>query len=312
VQKKADDSWPQIAVVGAGAVGGYFGGLLVLAGAPVIMIGRPQFVEAVKSGGLVVETTEGERRLSVTASTAMRDAAKADVILLCVKTSDTANVAKALAEVIKAGARVVSLQNGVDNVERIRETSGLEALAAVVYVAVSVVRPGHIKHLARGDLVVGPEARDIAELFARAQVRCGVSNNIEAELWTKLATNCALNALSALARAPYGRIVESSEGRDFMNAIVDEVFSVAQAAGIKSPNFTQGGLRKAAFNLADQMPTTMSSTAQDLWRGKKTEIDSLNGYVSRRGAELGLATPANDVLRNLIKLSEQGGAADSD
>lgn len=305
MQKKPDSSWPQIAVVGAGAVGGYFGGLLAHAGAPVVMIGRPQFVEAVKFGGLVVETTEGDMHLSLTASTAMRDAANADVILFCVKTGDTANVAQALAGVIKAGARVVSLQNGVDNVERIRKTSSLEALAAVVYVAVSVVRPGHIKHLARGDLVVGPEARDIAELFARAQVRCVVSDNIEAELWTKLATNCALNALSALARAPYGRIVESSEGRDLINAIVDEVFSVGQAAGIKSPNFNQDSLRRATFNLADQMPTTMSSTAQDLLRDKKTEIDSLNGYVSRRGAELGLATPTNDVLRNLIKLSEQ-------
>ncbi len=300
-----ENVWPRIAVVGAGAVGGYFGGMLARAGAPVTMIGREAFVEAIAEEGLLLESEQGKSLVRVTASTQVAAAGDADLVLFSVKTCDTLETAKTLASVLKRGAVVVSLQNGVDNVERIHQAAGIDAVAAAVYVAASVVEPGYIRKLARGDLVVGPEGRTIAEIFVRAQIPCRISENIAGELWRKLACNCALNAVSALARAPYGRIIESVEGRGLVDAIVDEVFAVARAARIVSPDFENPQtLRAAAANLAREMPTTLSSTASDLLHGKRTEIDSLNGYISQRGAELGVATPVNDTLCALVKLAE--------
>jgi 2-dehydropantoate 2-reductase len=300
-----NDAWPQITVVGAGAVGGYFGGMLAAAGAPVVMVGRRPFVDAVNAEGLLLETQAEKKRITVAASADIAAASEADVILFSVKTNDTATAAQALGSVMKPGAIVLSLQNGVDNVERIREAAGINTLAAAVYVSASVVQPGHVRHLARGDLLVGPEAKSFSELFMRAHVPCQVSKNLIAELWAKLACNCALNAVSALARVSYGRIIEHPKGHSIIDAIVDEIFAVARATGIKSANFeTPEALRAVVLNLAREMPTTLSSTAQDLLRGKPTEIDSLNGYISRRGAPLGVPTPVNETLSALIKIFE--------
>lgn len=269
------------------------------------MIGRPAFVEAVQAQGLVIETPNGEVRAPVTITSKMSGAAEADVVLFCVKTSDNSVAAQELAGVLKPQAQVLSLQNGVDNVEQIRKASGIQALPAVVYVAASVVAPGRIRHLGRGDLVVGREARDLAHVFTRAEVPCRISDDLGAELWTKLATNCALNAISALARIPYAKIIGETNGRALVCALVDEVFAVARASGITAPDFNQKSLREAAFSLAQQMPATFSSTAQDLERGKKTEIDSLNGFVARRASELHLLAPLNDALAHLVRLAEK-------
>src|SRR5215212_300861 len=124
--------WPRIAVVGAGAVGGYFGGMLANAGAPVVMIGRQSFVEAVTSNGLLIESAQGDMRVRVDATIDISAVANADIILFCVKTSDTEAAGKAVAAVMKRDAQVVSLQNGVDNAECIRTAGGIEAWAAAV------------------------------------------------------------------------------------------------------------------------------------------------------------------------------------
>ncbi len=206
--------WPKIAVVGAGAVGGYFGGLLARAGAPVVMIGRAAFVEAVNKSGLFLDTLQFQESVRVEASTELSAVRGAEIVLFCVKTTDNATTARALASLLTPSALVVSMQNGVDNVEQIRAAAPIEALPAVVYVAASVPEPGRVKHVGRGDLVVGPEnekTKRIAELFSRAQVPCRISENIEGELWTKLIWNCALNAVSALGRAKWAeRSMETS------------------------------------------------------------------------------------------------------
>jgi 2-dehydropantoate 2-reductase len=201
----------------------------------------------------------------------------------------------------------VSLQNGVDNAEKIR-AAGIDALSAVVYVAASVPEPAHIKHVGRGDLVVGPRdarADKFAALFERAGVACRISDNIDGELWTKLIWNCALNAISALGRAKYGQIAASEDARKVVETVVNEVLAVAAAARIQLPGVEhlQAGLA-GALKIATQMSGAISSTGQDLMRGKRTEIDSLNGYISRRGAELGVATPVNHALFTLVKLAE--------
>ncbi|HXM94604.1 MAG TPA: 2-dehydropantoate 2-reductase [Candidatus Acidoferrum sp.] len=303
----SSENWPRIAVVGAGAVGGYFGGMLARAGAPVVMIGRPAFVEAARKNGLFLDTLQFKETVRVEASAELVAVRGADLILFCVKTTDTESMARALAPLLSSSATVVSLQNGVDNAEKIR-AAGIDPLSAVVYVAASVPEPAHVKHVGRGDLVVGPRnarTEKFSALFERAGVACRISDNIDGELWTKLIWNCALNAISALGRAKYGQIAASDDARKVVETVVNEVLEVARAAGMQLPGVEtpQAGLA-GALKIATQMSSAISSTGQDLMRGKRTEIDSLNGYISRRGAELGISTPVNHALYALVKLAE--------
>lgn len=305
-------SWPQnspkFAVVGAGAVGGYFGGMLARAGAPVVFIGRPAFVEAVRKNGLLLDTLNFRETVRVEASSELDAVRGADIVLFCVKTTDTVSTARALKPLLSREPLVVSMQNGVDNAQQICAAAGINALSTVVYVAASMPEPGHIKHVGRGDLVVGPRGERterVAGLFETAGVPCRVSDNIEGELWTKLIWNCALNAISALGRAKYGQIAASDDARKVVETVVYEVLAVARAADIQPPGLEDPKAALAgAMKIASQMSGALSSTGQDLMRGKRTEIDSLNGYISRRGAELGVPTPVNHALYTLVKLAE--------
>ena len=306
-----DEKWPRVAVLGAGAVGCYFGGMLARAGAPVTLIGRPHHVEALARDGLWLDSLHFQERIKVNASASVEAARDAAVVLLAVKTLDTEEAAKSLAPCIGRDALVVSMQNGVDNVERIRAATGIEALSAVVYVAAAMTGPGQVRHTGRGDLIVGgprgtgrDQAGRVAALFTRAGVPCVVSGNVEGELWAKMAMNCAYNAVSALGRAKYGRIEQDPRAREVLRRAVEETVAVARAGGVQLPDVDLVG---AAFRLGEAMSEATSSTAQDIARGKRTEIDSLNGYVARRGAELGVATPVNQALHALVKLVEGGG-----
>lgn len=301
--------WPRIAVVGAGAVGGYFGGMLARAGAPTVFIGRKHFADAVNSEGLVLDKSEGQERIRARATVDMSAVRDCPLILFSVKANDTLSTAKEIGPFVRPDAMVVCLQNGVDNADQIRAAANVAAVPAVVYVAVSVPESGRVKHLARGDLIIGPpskQTRDLADLFIRAGIPCRVSDNIEGELWLKLLRNCALNAISALGHVRYGQIVQSDDAKELMEQIIDEVLAVARAANVVLPGVhdRQSGMA-AAMELATQMAGAFSSTAQDLNRGRLTEIDALNGYISRRGAQLGIPVPANHALFTLVKLAEQ-------
>jgi 2-dehydropantoate 2-reductase len=302
------EPWPRVAVVGAGAVGGYFGGLMARSGASVVMIGRRPFVDAVNSNGLYLETLQFQEAVRVEASTELSAVGGAEIVLFCVKTTDTADTARELAPLLAPNAVVVSLQNGVDNAERIRAASGLDAVRAVVYVAAAVKAPGHIQHFGRGDLVIGPETertKGLAAQFVRGGVPCRVSNNIEGELWVKFIANCALNPVSAIGQAKYGRIADSPNAVKLLEMVGDEVLAVARAAGITLPGVEDRAAALAiSMKIATQIREQLSSTGQDLSRGKRTEIESLNGHIVRRGAELGVPTPANHALYTLVELLE--------
>lgn len=290
------------AVVGAGAVGCYFGGMLARAGSPVVLIGRAAHVDAINRDGLRIEgvTTAAIR---VPASTDLAAARPADLVLFCTKTLNTESTGCELARILPPGVPVLSLQNGVDNAARLR-SAGLDAYSAAVYIAAQMAGPGLLRHNGRGDLVLEdfPSAAAIAARFEHAGVPCRVSANVEGDLWAKLAMNCAYNAISALARARYGRIVAHPPSHWVLRAAVEETLAVAHAAGVRLP---EADLLMAAESLSVTMAEAQSSTAQDLERGKRTEIDSLNGYVARRGAELGVATPVNRTLHALVKLLEE-------
>jgi 2-dehydropantoate 2-reductase len=308
----ASAAWPRVAVVGAGAVGGYFGGMLARAGAHVTLIGRPVHVEIWNRDGLFLDAPSFQGNIPVAASTDVAAAADAELVLFCVKSPDTEEAARQLARHARAEALIVSLQNGVDNVSRIRAAAALDPIAAAVYVASSMPAPGRIKHGARGDLLIGdlpgrtgsPREADLARVsawFEAAGVPCPVSPDIEADLWVKLITNVALNAISAVAHVTYANIVRLPESRETVRQLVNECVAVARAGGVALPAID---FVEMLWAFSEKVGQVYSSTSQDLERGKRTEIDALNGFVVRRGAELGVPTPVNQSLLALVKLRE--------
>jgi len=304
-----------VAVIGAGAVGTYYGAVLARSGVDVVLVGRTPHVEAIRRAGAVVVEADGEWRAEARAVRDVAAAADADVILVAVKSPDTAPAARSLAAHLSPRARIVSLQNGVDNAERIAAVLPNPVCAAVVYLGAYMEGPGRVRHTGRGDLVIGvPRAlvregaregdlRAIAAMFERAGIACPVSSDIEAALWTKLTINCAYNAISALGRARYGRMIVDAEVRAVMEAAVRETVAVARASGI---DVAVDSLLEATWKVGEAMTGQYSSTAQDVERGRPTEIDALNGLVARRGAELRIATPVNHTLHALVKLRESG------
>jgi 2-dehydropantoate 2-reductase len=308
----------RVAVLGAGAVGSYFGGMLARAGVEVTLIGRPAHVEAIRRDGLLLDTTTFRERVRVNGSTDPDAVANADVVLFCVKMTDTEIASRSLAPHLAPSAVVVSLQNGVDNVNRIRAASGIDAIPAVVYIAVALPEPGHVKHSARGELVIGELKRErsatetlserchrVAELFTGAGVPCRISNDIEADLWSKFVVNCAGNAVAAIAQTTYGAAAREPHTGEVMARLIEETVAVARASGVRLPetDFVQTGLK-----FLESMVNATSSTAMDIARGKPTEIDSLNGLIVRRGAELGIATPVSFTVHSLVKLLEARNA----
>jgi 2-dehydropantoate 2-reductase len=291
----------RIAIVGAGAVGCYFGGMLARAGASVTLVGRARHVEAIHRDGLLLERSDFQERIQMRADTRMEAIGDATIVLLSVKTVDTESAAIAAAPHLAQDALFVSFQNGVDNVERIHSAAGVQAIPAVVYVAAAMAGPGHVTHQGRGDIVIGDVPR-LAAVLTSAGIPCRISENIAGDLWTKLVMNCAYNAISALTRCRYEFIKNDARTREVMAELIAEVAAVGAAAGVQLPSLSN--LTDAALKLGQAMAGATSSTEQDIALGRPTEIDSLNGYVSRRGKDLGVSTPINTTLHALVKLLE--------
>lgn len=296
----------KVAVMGAGAVGCYYGGMLARAGHEVVLIARPQHVEAIERDGLRLDTQHFDEHVRVSASTEASAVKGAQLVLFCVKSTDTDSAAQALAPYLEPDALVLSLQNGVENAERLRELLPQEAAAAVVYVASEMAGPGHVRHHGRGELVIEPSTKseEVARTLIAADVPTEISDNVRGALWAKLVLNCAYNALSAITQMPYGRLVQGEGVTRAMRDVVDECLAVAKADGVTIP----GDVDAAVCRIAETMPNQFSSTAQDLARGKTSEIDHLNGLIVRRGEALGVPTPANRVLHVLVKVIESKAA----
>lgn len=292
----------RFAVVGAGAVGCYFGGMLARAGLPVTLIGRATHVDAIRERGLRLETQHFDEIVRVDVSTAADAVAGADVVLFCVKSTDSEKSAREIAPFLAKDAVVLSMQNGVENPDLIRSVLTQHVIASVVYVATEMAGPGHLKHHGRGELVMDelPPAAAIVQAFATAGVPAQMSGNVRGVQWAKLIVNCAYNALSAITQKPYGALVEVEGVPELMEAVVDECLRVAAADGVDVP----GDAYQATRNIAQTMAGQYSSTAQDVARGKPNEIDFLNGYVVRRSRAHGISTPINQTLLTLVKLVE--------
>lgn len=292
-----------IAVMGAGSVGCYFGALLARAGHSVTLIGRASHMQAISQHGLRLQTATEDLNIPITTSTEASAVAGADVVLFCVKSTDTEAAAAQIKPHLAAHTQVLSLQNGVDNDRRLRLVLGRQPVAAaVVYVATAMAGPGHVRHFGRGELLIAPcpQGDVIAHQFSAANIPTQTSDGVLTALWQKLIINCVYNALSALTQQPYGWLIAQQGVPAVMQDIAAECKAVALADGVLLP----ASVDEAVAAIARTMPRQLSSTAQDLARGKTTEIDHLNGYVVRRGQALGIATPINRLLQVLVQLKQ--------
>ena len=305
----------RVGVLGAGAVGCFFGARLAAAGVPVTLVGRQGHVDAITARGLEIASGGGVSHLPLPAFTTADSLHDADVVLVTAKSVDTEVVADQLRSAVSPRAVIVSLQNGVDNAWRLSARLPNPVVPAAVYVSVEMTGPGCLRHNGGGSLVVGrplhegvaadapgPVLMALAALFVEAGVACRVSNDIRVDLWTKLTANCAYNAISALAQLRYRHIVADDGARDVMRMVAEENAAVAAAEGVP---VTLEALRVAVQRIAEVMPEALSSTAQDLAARRRTEIDDLNGFVVRRGAALGVPTPVNRTLQALVALVER-------
>jgi len=271
-------------------------------------------VQAISRNGLKLDLAASSTTeiIQIEASTELSSLHIADLVLFCVKSTDSASVALQIAPHLSPNALIMSLQNGVENSNLIAKQVANVVIPCVVYVATEIPAPGCVKHHGRGDLVIGtmqssrlsdPQKtlQAIVELFASAQVSVQISTNVMAELWSKLMINCAFNAISGLAQIQYGKLAALEPVRSTQTALVKEVIAVAKADGI---HLSETLALQAVEQISVTMGSQKSSTAQDMARSKPSEIDHLNGFIVRRGMALGVATPVNQALFALVKLVE--------
>lgn len=288
--------------MGAGAVGCFFGALLHRAGHDVILIGRQSMVDIVRERGLRLEMQGFDGFLPLQADTSPAAVRDADLLLFCVKSGDTESAGAQIGPFLSVGATVLNLQNGVDNAARLTSVLGRETVPVAVYVATGMTGPGHVVHHGRCELVLGPTpgSEAAARILNAAGIPSTVTPRVLDALWTKLAINCAYNALSALTQLPYGELVQRPGIIETMRSLIEECRAVAKAAGISLPDTLQEDTLAISKTMAGQL----SSTARDVARGRRSEIDFINGFVVREGERLGVATPANRAIHSLVRAKD--------
>jgi len=295
----------RIAVMGTGAVGGYFGAKLAAAGDDVVFIARPRHLPTLRRNGLRVESSPGDvhvRNALFTDSPA--DAGMVDLVLFCVKSYDTTEAAGALAPMISKQTAILSLQNGIDNPDKIAGFWGTErTLAGVVYIGAQVSAPGVIQHSSGGKIVFGPisghpgdTAHKVEQRLSRAAIPCAISAAIEQVQWAKLLWNAPFCAISCLTRSTVREIIESEALTNLALDCMKEVQAAARTRGIdlKTELFDQ----TLAFSRG--LGDFKTSMRQDLEAGKPLEYDALNGFVMRLLERAGEQAPINRVFHDTL------------
>jgi 2-dehydropantoate 2-reductase len=295
----------RIAVIGAGAVGGYFGARLAAFGLDVSFIARGEHLRAMRDHGLKIKSVQGDLEIHSKFTDKPADIGPVDVVLFCVKSQDTEEAAKSLAPLMSAKTTILSLQNGVDNPEKIARLWGADrALIGVVYIASRIAGPGVIEHSAGGRIVLGPldpaareTARDVAAVLAGAKISCEVSSEIDTVLWKKLAWNAPFCALACLLRMTVGEILAEEPVRPVITGCIEEVRAAARQRGIALPPATA----EETLSLSRSLGKAKPSMLQDLEAGKPLEYEALNGVVIRILHEAGKRAPINEIFHTALK-----------
>ena len=290
----------RIAVMGAGAVGGYFGARLAASGQDVSFIARGEHLRAIQKHGLKVKSIRGDLQIHSQFTADPHQIGPVDLVLFSVKSQDTEEAAKSLVPLMREQTAVLSLQNGVDNPDKVARLWGSErTLAGVAYIAAQLTEPGVIEHSGAGRLVMGSlnaqgheTASNVQSIFASANVPCDISDDIVTVLWNKLAWNAPFCALSCLLRMTVGEILASNSLKDLIRTCVDEVRDAAQCRGIELPSSTAQDIIEFSRSIGYAKPSML----QDLEAGKPLEHEALNGTVVKVLHQVGKRAPINEIL----------------
>jgi 2-dehydropantoate 2-reductase len=310
-----------IVVLGAGAIGSVFGGLLARAGHRVTLIGRQPHMNAIMEHGLVIDGIWGEHLVeNLACYTSVefmpeKERAACELALVTVKSYDTDDLLSGCVRLFPDSVTFVSLQNGLGNIECIAAHAGCSrVIGGRVIFGVVFVENGHVRVTVEADKTAlgvpatGTADRKLAEhivnMFSQAGIGCSVTDSIDRLLWGKMLYNCALNAPATILTTHYGSLLETGL-QDVMQGIIDEIFHVAGCCGIELPYDSPRAYTHILFDRL--VPLTydhVPSMLHDIRRNKRTEIDSLNGYIVKLARQHGCQVPYNSVVVALVKAME--------
>jgi 2-dehydropantoate 2-reductase len=302
----------RVLVLGAGAVGGYFGARLAEGQHDVTLVARGRNLEALRRDGLVVQLPDGTRRLSgIRAVDDPSQAPPPELALVCVKSYDTPAAASALRAAVRPDTIVLSLQNGVENEAVLARALELPPLlVGLTFIGVELVAPGTVHYTGRGEILFGepdgsesPRARRLAEIFTSARVPFQLRDDILVVAWEKLAWNAGFNAVTTLTGRTVGEVLAQPATRDLIATTMIETDAVATTLGIP---VRRDRLARVLAESAAEMPDFATSMLQDLRRGRRLEHDALNGAVVRAAARVGVAAPLNGTLLALLARLDRG------
>lgn len=306
----------KIAIMGSGGVGGYFGGLLAQAGEDVTFIARGEHLRAIQSNGLRVESVHGG--FTIQPAHATDDPAEigpVDLVLSTTKTYQIEESTEAMRPLVGAETAVLPLQNGVDASERMAAILGPEpVLGGACWVVSAIVAPGEIqqrsqfRRIALGELngQITPRAEQIAAALDRAGAVVDLSAEINKVRWAKFLFIASISGVGAVTRVPAGEVTKCAEARSLLEESMCEIEALAQAAGV---TLDEDAVEKAMEFCDNLAPDATASMQRDIIDGKPSELEAQNGYVMRRGAELGVAVPVNGFIYRALLPQERRARA---
>lgn len=301
----------EINVIGSGAMGSLFGGLLAKSGQNVTLYDRgKEHVEKINEDGLKISTPENHQKIiDVKATTNPSSLGTPDLAIIFVKSKDTRQVMRETSEIYGKNTDVLTLQNGLGNPEIIAEhVSEKNIIAGVTSHGSTEKGPGHVVHAGEGPTAIGryfvengETVHKIANILTSAGVETEVSDNIRDKIWEKVLVNIAINLPTALARVKNGVLVETEAGNQLIETIVKEARAVAEKEKAKIRN----DIVDYAKEIAKKTSENKSSMLQDIEAGRKTEVEQLAGEIVKRAKSYGISVPINRALRGLILLAEE-------
>lgn len=300
----------KIAIMGTGAVGSFFGAKLAHAGYDVAFIARGPHLQALQTGGLKVTGLEEFHLPKVTATSNPAEIGPVDVILFGVKAYDTEESARQMLPLVGPGTMVVPLQNGVDSYRQIGDIVGMgHMVGGLCRISVVISAPGTVqlnspfKEIVFGEMNGAPSARTAAfdAALETAGIQHRLSGEIQVDIWKKFVFITAMSAMTGAARSPIGPIRDCPEAFALYGRVAAEVVAVGQAEGINLSNAIPDELMAQARASA---PGLKASLLVDLERGRKTEVETLQGAVVALGRKHGVPTPVTEVLYALIKVHQ--------
>lgn len=302
----------KIAVLGAGAMGSLYGGMLALAGNEVVLIDVwKEHIDAVNRDGLTIDSPGGRHVVrNISGVTEPSAAGTAGLVLVFVKATATGRAAGEAGVLAGPETTVLTLQNGLGNVESLCSVFGPSRVAAgTTGHGSTMVAPGHIRHAGEGETVIGgldgsrgERVEALAALFKEAGIAVKITDNVMGLIWTKLLVNVGINALTAVTGLKNGGLLDFPETKELLSAAVLEAAAVAEAKGIRLETGDPVG---HTLSIARATAENRSSMLQDISAGRRTEISVINGAVAAEGERLGVPVPVNTVLTKLVLVLEK-------